>query len=234
MMLEEKYKLALDQAVEWINKNFTPISIVVGGSIIRNNYDNQSDLDIYVIHNENYRQRLLKYFNNIPCDIFINNKKHIENYFIEEHNKNRPTTANLLATGNVIFGQEEIFDILLQAKKFVNFPKKLNSDQIQKTHYYILSLIEDAEDILEKDLACCSYIINKVTFEIIDYYYLINLRVLPRIKERISLIEDLEIKNILINILSNKNNNEKVELIKLLLSLLSINQDNKEWVCEKE
>jgi len=234
IMLEDKHRVALDKALIWINENFNPISIVVGGSIIRKKFEKGSDLDIYVIHNENFRQRFFKYFNDVPCDIFINNKAHIKKYFAEEHNKNRPTTANLLDTGEIIYGKKEINDILELAKKLAHSPKKLNNFQIKQSQYYILTLIEDAEDIIEKDSTCCSYILDLVIHEIINYYYIINYKVLPRIKDRIVELEDIKLRNNLTKFYNTSNNIEKLNIIQLIILNLNINNGNNEWESEKE
>jgi len=110
--LEEKYDLALRSAVDFILENYSVLGIVVSGTIIRGNPDPSSDLDIYVIQSEPFRQRLQKLFNKIPAEIFINPPKAVEGYFEKEQEARRPLTAHMLATGFVILELDPIINKL--------------------------------------------------------------------------------------------------------------------------
>ena len=76
--------------VEFILENYSVLGIIVSGTIIRGNQDLSSDLDIYVIQKEPFRQRLQKFFNHIPAEIFVNPPKLLKvilkmNKQIEDH-----------------------------------------------------------------------------------------------------------------------------------------------------
>ena len=67
--LSEPYARSLEEAVAWIRMEYSPLGIVASGSIIRGNPDPHSDFDIHVV-TEGVRQRVQKFFNGIPCEIF--------------------------------------------------------------------------------------------------------------------------------------------------------------------
>ena len=81
--LAEKYDIALRMAINYILENYKPIGIIASGTIICGTPDKSSDLDIYVIHNESFRQRLQKYFNGVPAEIFINPPFQVESMCVK-------------------------------------------------------------------------------------------------------------------------------------------------------
>lgn len=87
--MEPHYRLALDQALAWITPHFEPLGIVAS-SIIRGNSHATSDFDLYVVHEQAFRQRVQKRFNGVPCEIFSNNPAQVRQYFARELRLNRP------------------------------------------------------------------------------------------------------------------------------------------------
>ena len=96
--MNDNHKIAFNEALAWVSLNFKPVGIIVTGSIVRGNPDLNSDFDIFVIHEDGYRQRIQKYFNGVPCEIFINNFNHVYGYFEKEFENNRPVSAHMIST----------------------------------------------------------------------------------------------------------------------------------------
>jgi len=94
---------------------------VVSGSILRGNPDRNSDLDIYVIHRQPFRRRIQKYFIGVPCELFLNNFAQVYQYFEQECKDNRPVTAHMLASGQVIrgAGDPELQELIHAAHGFL-------------------------------------------------------------------------------------------------------------------
>jgi predicted nucleotidyltransferase len=185
--MDASHKTALDKALAWISENFNPVGIIVTGSIIRGNPDKNSDFDIYVIHRENYRQRIQKYFDGIPCEIFVNNFKQVYAYFEQDFKDNRPVSAHMIATGEVIMGGDnpELKKLIESANEFLL--KSPSLDDVRKTamKYTISTMFEDAADIKDTDRLTSSNFLNKLMIDIIDFTFLANGIPLPRPKERI-------------------------------------------------
>jgi hypothetical protein len=188
---ESPYNIALDKALTWVRKEFKPIGIIVSGSIIRGNPDINSDFDIYVIHQDSFRQRIQKYFEGIPCEIFVNNLNHIYGYLEQEYKSNRPVTAHIISTGKVIEGAEnlELQKLIQSSKEFLSKSPTLTESQRVFIRYAIATMFEDATDLKDTDTHTSTYFLNKLVNDIIDYTFRNNSIPLPRPKERIKYLE---------------------------------------------
>jgi predicted nucleotidyltransferase len=59
--LPDKYDRALREAVSFVLERFKPVGIIAAGTVVRGTPDATSDLDVWVIHMEPFRQRLQKF-----------------------------------------------------------------------------------------------------------------------------------------------------------------------------
>jgi predicted nucleotidyltransferase len=214
--MEEFHKIALTEAVNWIESNYKPIGIIASGSIIRGNPNKDSDFDIYVIHEQPFRQRIQKYFNQVPCEIFVNNIDHTKSSFLEEQRQNRPVTAHLISTGLIIKGNDhEIVKLALKdANEFKNKPKEITEYNLTLNTYLITNLLEDANDTISSDPLTCEYILNRTLDKFIDFWFVLKRIPLPRIKERMITIKNIDV--------------EFYNKIKLIYSLNDISQKLKQ------
>jgi len=189
--MEDYHEIALREAVNWVCLNFKPIGIIVSGSIVRGNPDSNSDFDIFVIHEDGFRQRIQKYFNGIPCEIFINNFEHVYGYFEKEYENNRPVSAHMISTGKVVIGEDnsDIKRLIQSAREFLLKTPLLTEDKIIRIKYAISTLFEDATDVMDTDPVTSTYFLNKLIGDIIDYVFLSNRIQCPRAKERIKYLE---------------------------------------------
>jgi predicted nucleotidyltransferase len=189
--LNDNHKLALNEALAWISLNFNPVGIIVTGSIMRGNPDLNSDFDIFVIHEDNYRQRIQKYFKGVPCEIFINNFTHIYSYFEKELENNRPVSAHMISTGKLIMGDDHpgIKQLIQTAHEFLLKTPLMTGSKITRLKYAISTLFEDATDVMETDPVTSTWLLNKLVSDIIDYLFLINRTSFPRPKERIKYLQ---------------------------------------------
>ena len=60
------------------------------------------NLDVYVLHDGSFRQRVQRTWHGVPVEIFVNPEAAVLNYFEVEARDGRPHTAHMLATGVVI------------------------------------------------------------------------------------------------------------------------------------
>src|SRR3984885_12881661 len=189
--MNDYQKIGLSEAVTWICLNFKPIGIIATGSIVRGNPDLNSDFDVFVIHEDSYRQRIQKYFNGVPCEIFINNFNHVYGYFEKEYENNRPVTAHMISTGNVIMGEDNsgVKKLIQSAREFLLRAPLLTDEKKTMIRYAISTLFEDATDLMDTDVLTSTYFLNRLISDIIDYVFLINGTSSPRPKERIKYLE---------------------------------------------
>ena len=188
------YRLALDQALAWIITHFETLSIVASGSIVRGNPHATSDFDLYVIHEKTFRQRVQKRFNGVPCEIFVNNPAHVRDYFVSELRQNRPVTAHLLATGQLVHGHAnpQILALVEEARHYASLANPLTEEQALFRTYGLATLVEDAADTLVTDEATTLYMLSQVIAQLVEFVFAARQRPLPRIKDRLAMLCELD------------------------------------------
>ena len=187
--LPEKYDLALRRAIEYILGRYRVSGIVASGTILRGNPGPSSDLDIYVIHAEHFRQRVQKFFNNIPAEIFVNPPQAIEGYFREEQAERRPMTAHMLATGYVILDLDPVVDALrAKAIELLSQPPGAPKELVMP-RYMAALLLEDAMDVAQTDPATAQMILSQAVSEMLKFPFIQSGQFIPRTK---SLLAELE------------------------------------------
>lgn len=186
--LASPYAQALRQAVEFILTRTTPIGIVASGTILRGKPDPASDLDLFVIHQQSYRQRIQRIFNGVPAEIFINTPAQVRHYLKEEQAEYRPITAHMLATGFVILEADPVVAELHQEalKMLQTPPPQAGPETLTSLRYMAASWLEDAADLIPRDETTANLFLSQAVFEMIHANFIIFRKNLPRNKELVS------------------------------------------------
>jgi predicted nucleotidyltransferase len=143
--LPDKYDRALREAVSFVLERFKPIGIIAGGTIVRGTPDAASDFDVWVIHLEPVRQRLQKFFNGVPVEIFVNPPWVIRKYFVQDQGEARPISAHMMATGAVVLATDPVVEQLRQtAISLVNSSPTLTPQKLTSARYAAATKLEDA------------------------------------------------------------------------------------------
>jgi predicted nucleotidyltransferase len=186
-ILAEPYNQALHEAVAFILLRFTPLGIIASGSILRGNPDPASDLDLYVIHPQPYRQRIQKFFNGVPAEIFVNPPEQVRRYLIEEQAEYTPITAHMLTTGFPILELDPVIAELRQlALLSLAEPPMLSPEKLVFMRYMAANWLEDAADLARRDEATANLFLSQAVFEIVRVHLIASGKYLPRNKELIS------------------------------------------------
>jgi hypothetical protein len=188
------HQLALQQALAWITTYFEPLGVVASGSIVRGNPHATSDLDLHVVHEKAFRQRVQKRFNGVPCEIFVNNPAQVRAYFASELRQNRPVTAHLLATGQVVHGHDNphLLALVEEASYYATLANPLTQEQATFRKYGLATLLEDAADTLATDEATSLYLLDQVVAQLVEFVFAAHQRPLPRIKERLQVLGEVD------------------------------------------
>jgi predicted nucleotidyltransferase len=182
--LAPPYEEALHEAVAFILSRFEPLGIVASGTIIRGNPRKTSDLDIYVIHDKPQRQRIQRFFNGVPAEIFVNPVKAVEGYFAEEQADARPITAHMLATGFIILDRDPVVEQLRQqARELLQRPPMPTEKQLLYQRYGIATHYEDALDMVEMNPTATNMMLGLVVYEMLHYHFRKAGLFLPRDKD---------------------------------------------------
>lgn len=182
--LPEPYDAGLGEAVAYIAGRFDPVGVIAAGSIIRGAPDPSSDFDMYVIHRENYRQRLQKRFNGVFTEIFVNPLQAIQGYFVGEQAERRPVTAHMLATGWVVYQSDPLVEQLrAEAAQLLASPPPVSPAEITFARYMAAALYEDAVDKMETDMPTAQMLLHQAVSAMLQYAFLSRGLYLPRSKD---------------------------------------------------
>ncbi|MGB4476625.1 MAG: hypothetical protein WBJ04_07910 [Bacillota bacterium] len=185
--LPERYSIALRDAVGFILDRFDVVGIVASGTVLRGEPDPTSDLDIYVVNRESFRQRVQRFSRGVPTEIFVNPVSAIRGYFRKEYEDSRPITAHMLATGFVILSRSRIVDELrAEAEQWLAKPCNPPHWQLVMERYFAATQYEDALDIAGKNPPTALLILNQAVTSMINYWYRSNGYFIPRSKELLS------------------------------------------------
>jgi hypothetical protein len=177
---------ALKGATEFVLRDFPhTMGIIAAGTILRGVPDRSSDLDIYVIHRDNYRQRVQAFFNGVPAEIFVNAPSVIEKYLQEETEEGTPITAHMLGTGFVIASGDPVVEVLIQNAKAELAKSPPVPRNLVWRRYELATLFEDAVDLSERDVATSRMILSMTVEKMLRHYFTKEGRVQPRLKDLI-------------------------------------------------
>lgn len=192
-VLDEPYAAALRQAVAYIFDNYAPIGIVVGGSVLRGQGNAGSDLDIYVVHEEGWRQRVQKRCNGVPVEMFVNPPGQARRYFAKERQAGRPITAHLLTSGFVVYAAGSTLQELQdEAAQALEQRPDLSEQALQVQRYFVVDLLDNAADVLEQSPETALFLLEQVMPRLIAYAYLSANRPLPRMKEMLDRLDEVD------------------------------------------
>ncbi|APR78728.1 Hypothetical protein A7982_04075 [Minicystis rosea] len=187
--LPPRYDAALREAARFVIERFDPIGIVAAGSILRGEGDRASDIDLYVIHEHPYRQRLQRWFGDVPVEIFVNPESAVRAYFEAEHERGRPSSAHMIATGFPVLGGPALDALRAEAAAWWKKPRPLTPAEDTWARYSAATLLEDGEDVAERDPALASALLGEAVLAMIRYHARVQTGTLPRDK---SLFAELE------------------------------------------
>jgi predicted nucleotidyltransferase len=191
--MPEPYNQALRSAVEYILLHYHPAGIIAAGSIVRGLPDRSSDIDLYVIHLEPYRQRVQKFFNDVPVEIFINPPHRVKWYLEQEQVDGRPITAHMLSTGIVLFENDPVIAKLRKMGEELLQQKPVYSQtSLLFARYLAGNTYEDALDLVEKDTPAANMLLERAVNQMIEYFYRYGGHFLPRVKETLSRLNDID------------------------------------------
>jgi predicted nucleotidyltransferase len=191
--LAERYDQALREAVRFVLQRFDVFGIVVSGTIVRGNPDPTSDLDVYVIHREQFRQRIQKFFNGVPAEIFVNPPQAIRQYFDGEQKEGRPCTAHMLATGFVVLARDPVVDELqAQARDLLVHPPESTPLELDVSRYMIACMYEDATDVVERDPVAAQMLLSRAVTDMLEFCFKKAGCFIPRRKELLRALAEID------------------------------------------
>ena len=193
--LPARYRAALEAAVGFTVDRWQPVGILASGSIVRGNPGPESDLDIFVLHQEPVRQRVQKRFEGVPAELFVNPPEQIRRCFEQERRdgRGRPSTVHMFATGVAVRDPEGIVARLQQEAQDVWTAGPEVTDQILTAKRYAVACwLEDALDIRTTDPEMCAALLSTAVLEAVRFRYWLARLWQPRQKELLDALVALD------------------------------------------
>jgi hypothetical protein len=191
--LPAPYAVALEQCLGFIFQRYEVLSVIASGTIVRGTPDPASDLDMFVLHRGEFRERLQRRFATVPCEIFVNPPSRVPQYFEDEIARRRPSTAHMFATGFVLYDPEGVAASLVDRAKAVLAcpPAPSEADLLQK-RYFAATLFEDAEDLLGRDPEAAALLLGEAVIRMAECRVASEPGWLPRAKDLLESIRAID------------------------------------------
>jgi len=188
--LPTPYAAALREAVQFVLERCVDTQgIVVSGTVLRGNPAPSSDLDIYVIRREPQQQRVQRFFNGVPAEIFINPVCKVLDYLASEQREARPITAHMISTGFTILDFEGVVASLqARARELLETPPTLSAEALTSARYRAAARYEDATDIVRDRPETARMILGLAVYQMLHYHFLAARRFLPRDKDLVDVL----------------------------------------------
>ena len=183
--LSAKHRSALDAATVFVTERYSPWAIVAAGTIVRGTPDRHSDLDLYVLHDASFRQRVQRFFLDVPVEIFVNTEASVKGYLAEEEKDGHLFTAHMLATGIVIIGASDprLLELLTRAQQSLASTPSWTDSSILRSRYEAASMVEDAIDRREVDASAAMRFLMRGVDEAVSVWFKRRGLFIPRQKE---------------------------------------------------
>jgi hypothetical protein len=182
-VLPAPYAAALREVVSFAVERFQPVGIVAAGSVVRGHGDATSDLDVFVIHEQPFKQRLQRLFCGVPAEIFVNPESAVRAYFAEEHRRGRPSTAHMLATGFPVVGGPALAALRAEAAEWLAKPSTLTPEEDTGARYAAATALEDAEDVAGRDPQVSAALLGEAALAMIRHLLHAERGRIPRNKD---------------------------------------------------
>jgi predicted nucleotidyltransferase len=192
--LTEPYNKALREAVSFILDHVPDVmGVIVSGTILRGTPAPASDLDIYVVRENPERQRIQRWFNDVPAEIFINPIPKVREYMESERKQGRPITAHMISTGFVVLNvAPQVATLIEDAREMVAMPPDLSPQALTAARYMAAARFEDAMDVAATRPETARMILSLAVRDMLHYRFLAENRHVPRDKDLLKAIEAID------------------------------------------
>jgi predicted nucleotidyltransferase len=191
--LQQSHQVALRDALAWIPTIVEPVAIVATGSIVRGNAHAASDLDLVILHDQGWRRRVQRRFNDTPTELFFNSEAWLRDSVDREAAEGRPVLPHMLATGTMLFDPTGRMEALVRlARAILARGPDLDPDALLRDRYMAACQVEDALDLQHVDTPDARQLHAAAVDALVRHAYLSRNRFLPRRKERLSALADVD------------------------------------------
>ena len=184
MDIPERYRRALDTVLTELASVTEPVGIVLTGSVIHGTAAETSDLDVAILHDLPWRQRVQRVVDGVPVECFINSDGWWQHTLDSEAAAGRSPAAHFLARGLIWRDTDgRMRDLQRTAQAYVDAGPQVSSDTLLAAKYSAVATLEDGGDIVTIDEDRSRWLLLDAIDKALRYHYLINQIWIPREKD---------------------------------------------------
>lgn len=182
--LPPRYDQAMKECVSFLLGRYDVTAILACGTIVRGNPDPASDLDVNVIHRADFMQRVQRFFNGVPTEMFVNPLYQVHRHMERGQAEGRPQTAHMIAHGFTVLDLlDQVTPLQAHAMKILVQGPKLGDEALAAERYRTALLYEDALDIAPKDETAAAMILGEAVERMLSYRFACARAYQPRKKD---------------------------------------------------
>lgn len=152
--MDKTIQKIIDNVIKEHKQDKNVLGIMLFGSVVKNKFDQHSDVDIYILLNKKGEFSRKNFASNeIRVDIIADTVKEAENYLNEDKNNVRRNTSHMLAYGKILFQRDnDLKKIQSIAKNNLRLKTKCKNSEILMHKYSIDDFWGEVQrDIKNKD-----------------------------------------------------------------------------------
>lgn len=151
----DKWKIALKEFLKDYEEDDDVIGAVLCGSYASGNYNNNSDIDVYLILKDsvNYRERGNTESNSYLIEYFMNPVRKIKEYMQKELLDNKLSTITMFAYGKIIYDVEgKVKELQDLALNYIDHPlTNISSSKLDMNNYHLWDYLDELKVALDED-----------------------------------------------------------------------------------
>ena len=209
MGLKEKYNNAVAKFVKVESKKQSVLGIFVTGSFVTGNIGENSDVDIFILHDKEYSQVKATFIDDIEFECAYKSY----NQFLQDIENKNPVDISRYAQAKILYApKKDVSDIISRAKKIFN--KGLQEMVTDSDKYHLKDMMEDIEDNLDNPATLIT-IMNAFDL-LLKIFYKKNKLWGAKEKALIGYLNlhDKKMAKLTVNFLSSKKNEERFVILK--------------------
>jgi len=182
--LPSRYLQALQQVLAEIETLTEPVGILLTGSVIHGNASETSDLDVAILHDRSWRQRIQRVVDGTPVEVFINSEPWWVATFRQEASTGRMPSAHFIARGHIWHDSSgRMAELQHIAQEFVDRGPQVAQATLLAAKYAAVSTLEDGTDSIAIDADRAKILLLRAIELAVHYHYQANRIWIPREKD---------------------------------------------------
>lgn len=182
--LPEEYRSAFESVLAEIETFTDPVGIMLTGSVVQGTATTASDLDVAILHDETWRQRIQRIAFGRAIEVFINSEAWWKRTLETEAAGGRSPAAHFLSEGIIIADQDDrMLRIQEEARTVVKRGPMVPSSSLIQLRYAAVSTLEDGIDLAAVDVERSRWLLLDAIDKALRYHYSYNCIWIPREKD---------------------------------------------------